>query len=42
MHAGWFRCDESVRMARPRSNDELLQLIKESTKVKGAGVGHSW
>ncbi|CAK0779632.1 hypothetical protein CVIRNUC_004824 [Coccomyxa viridis] len=42
MHAGWFRCDESVRIARPRSNDELLQLIKESTKVKGAGVGHSW
>ena len=41
-HAGWFRCDASVRMARPQSNDELLQLIKENTKVKGAGVGHSW
>ncbi|CAL5225804.1 g8581 [Coccomyxa viridis] len=29
-------------MGRPQSNDELLQLIKQSTKVKAAGVGHSW
>ena len=40
--AGWFRCDESVKMGRPQSNDELLQLIKQSIKVKAAGVGHSW
>ena len=29
-------------MGRPQSDDELLQLIKQSSKVKAAGVGHSW
>ena len=40
--AGWFRCDKSVKMARPKNNKELLEIISGSSKIKGAGVGHSW
>ncbi len=29
-------------MARPKSNEELLEIISGASKIKGAGVGHSW
>lgn len=42
LRPGWFRCGDAIKMGRPKNTQELLQLLQEYPKVKGAGVGHSW
>ncbi len=39
---GYYACNSSVQVGRPKSTDELLSLIKAFPLVRGVGVGHSW
>ena len=40
--SGYFRCDPAVKIGRPKSLQELRDLVTAFARVKGVGVGHSW
>lgn len=40
--AGSFACATAVKVGKPSSVEELLQLVQDFDHVKGSGVGHSW
>ena len=40
--AGYFECDASVVIGKPRSVKELQAQVQEYDRVKAVGVGHSW
>ena len=40
--AGYYLCNEDVRIGRPRDKAALADLVAHYDEVKGVGVGHSW
>lgn len=40
--AGYYLCDNEVKIGRPATKAELTDLVAHYTHVKGVGVGHSW
>lgn len=39
---GYFRCATPVRVGRPKTLEEIQNIVKTYTRAKAVGVGHSW
>ena len=39
---GHYKCDKGLLLGRPRDYDQLSSMVRRYSKVKAAGVGHSW
>lgn len=42
LFAGYYLCNEAVKVGRPHNKQELAQMVGAFKHVKGVGVGHSW
>jgi O6-methylguanine-DNA--protein-cysteine methyltransferase len=37
-----FSCNQGVRVGRPKTYDQVAQLVKMYPHVMATGMGHSW
>lgn len=40
--AGNYECDMAVKVGRPISKAEILDMIRGHAKAKAVGIGHRW
>jgi hypothetical protein len=40
--SGYHQCDGKVKVGRPSTVEELVDIVKAFPRVHGVGVGHSW
>ena len=40
--AGNYECDMAVKVGRPTSKAEILDMIRGHAKAKAVGIGHRW
>lgn len=40
--SGYHQCDSKVKVGRPSTVEELVDIVKAFPRVRGVGVGHSW